>query len=445
MLLEFRCDNFKSFKDGFVFPMQPRKGMNDLQYSILHRNIGDSIVNALSSSVVYGPNAAGKTSVVNAMSCMRKIVLSGTIRNAEEDRNNDHVSANMELAPFAFRDEGKSVTFDITFVQSGKKIRYAFSFFVGAFLEAKKDRYVEKEKLYLNDSLIYSRTEDSVESLNLDPIKEYLNIGYELKEIDKTKMAMSNNLVKDNLLLNTDFNSFCSKAIVNEIISWFTDCFIVVNSSNRTRFLPGIPEDEGQAIISDYLNRIAQEAGIIGSDFAYIMDPESHSTKLMSVLKKENQMLSGIDSDKIESVGTLRLISIMPVIIIALKKGATLVMDELDASLHPMIVMNLISLFHNDEVNKNGAQLIFNTHNPIYLNRKLMRRDEIKFVERNKETKSSVLYSLSDFKANGECSVRKTSDYMKNYFINRYGAIENIDFTDIIEEVINGSENNEGI
>ena len=58
-------------------------------------------------------------------------------------------------------------------------------------------------------------------------------------------------------------------------------------------------------------------------------------------------------------------------------------MDELDASLHPMIVMNLITVFHNDGVNTNGAQIIFNTHNPIYLDHSLLRRDEIKFVERD--------------------------------------------------------------
>ena len=102
--------------------------------------------------------------------------------------------------------------------------------------------------------------------------------------------------------------------------------------------------------------------------------------------------------------------------------------------------MNLINIFHNDEVNTNGAQIIFNTHNPIYMNHNLFRRDEIKFVERDKETKSNSLYALSDFRANGETSVRKTSDYMKNYFISRYGAIEDIDFTDIIDELLKGVE-----
>lgn len=196
-------------------------------------------------------------------------------------------------------------------------------------------------------------------------------------------------------------------------------------------------------MINVYINKIAQEAGIIGSDFAYVNDPETHTTKLMSVLQKTDSKLYGMDADRIESVGTMRLISIMPVIISALRKGAVLVMDELDASLHPMIVMNLIAIFHNDGVNTNGAQIIFNTHNPIYLNHSLLRRDEIKFVERDKETKSSSLYALSDFRANGEASVRKTSDYMKNYFISRYGAIEDIDFTDIIAEVLKGAESDD--
>lgn len=254
---------------------------------------------------------------------------------------------------------------------------------------------------------------------------------------------MSSNITVDSLLLVTDFNSFCSKKLVAEIRQWFEKQFIVVNSSDRTRFYPGMPENDGRAMINVYINKIAQEAGIIGSDFAYVNDPETHRTKLISVLQKQDSKIYGLDADKIESVGTMRLISIMPVIITALKNGAVLVMDELDSSLHPMIVMNLISIFHNDGVNTNGAQIIFNTHNPIYLNHNLLRRDEIKFVERDKETKSSTLYALSDFKANGEASVRKTSDYMKNYFISRYGAIEDIDFTDIIADIMKGAGGNE--
>ena len=98
--------------------------------------------------------------------------------------------------------------------------------------------------------------------------------------------------------------------------------------------------------------------------------------------------------------------------------------------------MNLINIFHNDEINIHHAQLIFNTHNPIFLNANLYRRDEIKFVERDDETHVSSHYALSDFKTAGERGVRKGEDYMKNYFISQYGAIKDIDFSSLLENVI---------
>ena len=443
MLLNFACDNFKSFRDGFQFNMVPEKRMTELDYSVLTEEIAGKKETGLSASVIYGPNAAGKTSIVNAMSCMRQIVLRGNVQDATDDRSGDHVSSGLTLAPFAFRDDAVPVRFDVSFTSGGIKYRYVLAVFLGTFLEKEAERYIDREQLYVNDTLVFDRTKDSVEKLKLDGITDFLNVGYSLKDVEKTRRAMSNNVTADSLLLVTDFNSFCSKKLVSEIRQWFEEQFIVVNSSDRTRFYPGMPEDDGRAMINVYINKIAQEAGIIGSDFAYVNDPETHTTKLMSVLQKTDSKLYGMDADRIESVGTMRLISIMPVIISALRKGAVLVMDELDASLHPMIVMNLISIFHNDGVNTNGAQIIFNTHNPIYLNHSLLRRDEIKFVERDKETKSSSLYALSDFRANGEASVRKTSDYMKNYFISRYGAIEDIDFTDIIAEVLKGAESDD--
>lgn len=443
MLLSFACDNFKSFRDGFQFSMIPEKRMTELNYSILTEKCDGQKEEALSASVIYGPNAAGKTSIVNAMSCIRQIVLRGNIRDVADDRNGDHVSNDLSLAPFAFRDDAVPVCFDVVFTFNSTKYRYVLAVFFGSFLENNADRYIDHEQLYINDTLIFNRTKDAITKLKVDSIVPFLNVGYDLKDTENIAKAMSDNVSPDSLLLVTDFNSFCSKKLVGEIRKWFEEQFIVINSADRKRFLPAIPEDEGRAIINKYINEIAKEAGIIGSDFAYVNDSETHTTKLVSVLRKTDNEIFGLDADQIESVGTMRLIGIMPVIISSLRKGAVLVIDELDASLHPMIVMNLISIFHNDSVNKNGAQIIFNTHNPIYLNHNLLRRDEIKFVERDKKSKSSSLYALSDFKANGEASVRKTSDYMKNYFISRYGAIEDIDFTDIIADVLKGAENNE--
>ena len=122
--------------------------------------------------------------------------------------------------------------------------------------------------------------------------------------------------------------------------------------------------------------------------------------------------------------------------------GGCLVVDEFDASLHPMLLMNIINFFHNDEDNINKAQLIFNTHNPIFLNANLYRRDEIKFVERDEATHLSNLYSLSDFSTVGTGGVRKNTDYMKNYFIDRYGAIKDVDVGSILNQLLQKNKDN---
>lgn len=443
MLLSFRCDNFKAFCNGFDFNMVPVKSMKELNYSILKEKIGRRTVNALSSSVIYGPNAAGKTSIVNAMSTMRQVVLRGGIKDGGEQQAEGHISGD-SLIPFAFQPQTKPVSFEALFTFHGVYYRFCFSIYLGGFLGKDVARHITSEQLYVNDVRIYNRDQESVTELSLTSIGSFLNKGCAIKEAEKIQKVMSENLARDSLLLTTDFNSFCSKKIVNEVETWFRRQFIVINSSDHLRAFPVFPDEENGAIMVESINQIAQEAGIIGSAFVYVQDAKTHAKKLVSLIKTgDSGKTYGLDADEIESVGTMRLISIMPVVITALKEGAVLVMDELDASLHPMIVMNLVSIFHNDEVNTNGAQLIFNTHNPIYLNHNLLRRDEIKFVERDRETKSSTLYALSDFKANGEASVRKTSDYMKNYFINRYGAIEDMDFTDILSNIVRGEITNE--
>lgn len=435
MLLNFSCYNFKSFRNGFPFNMVPEARMRELEYSILTETVAGKTERGLSASVLYGPNAAGKTSVVRAMSCMRQIVLRGNVRDASGD------CSGLFLVPFAFREDSAPVRFDATFTSGGMKFRYALAVWVGAFLERGAERYIDREQLYVNDMLVFDRSKDAVNTLKLDGIADDLNVGYARKDTEKTRMAMSANVTADSLLLVSDFNAFCSKKLVREILRWFEEKLIIVNASDRMRSYPAVPIEDGQ--MNAFLNRIAQEAGIVGSDFAYTKDPETHAPKLVSVFPEVGGIRHGLDADRIESAGIMRLFSIMPAIITALQKGAVLVLDELDASLHPMIVTNLITIFHNTEVNRKGAQIIFNTHNPIYLNHNLLRRDEIKFVERDRESKSSLLYALSDFRANGDVSVRKTSDYLRNYFAGRYGAIEDIDFTDIIADLLESGQRQE--
>ena len=104
----------------------------------------------------------------------------------------------------------------------------------------------------------------------------------------------------------------------------------------------------------------------------------------------------------------------------ALKKGKTIVVDEIDNGLHPMLVRHLVGIFNNKESNPKGAQLIFNTHDVDLLDLDFLRRDQIYFVEKDSRTGASDLYALSDF------SPRKSEKIQKGYMLGRYGAIPNI-------------------
>jgi AAA15 family ATPase/GTPase len=171
----------------------------------------------------------------------------------------------------------------------------------------------------------------------------------------------------------------------------------------------------------------------------YAVDDSKTEAKLHSIFENFNRGEGvAMPADLFESYGTVRFVNIFPLVVNAILNGGTLVVDEFDASIHPMALMSLINISHTDETNINPAHLISNTHNPIFLNSNLLRRDELKFTERDDETGYSTHYSLSDFGTTGENGVRKNEDYLKNYFISHYGAIKDIDFTPIFESIIEG-------
>lgn len=118
-----------------------------------------------------------------------------------------------------------------------------------------------------------------------------------------------------------------------------------------------------------------------------------------------------------ESVGTKYMFVLIPLLYEVLEQRKTLIVDELDKSLHPFLVRYIVSLFNNESLNKNGAQLIFNTHDTNLLDLNIFRRDQIWFVKKDPNTGATDTYPLDDF------SVRNTDNIQKGYLNGRYGAI----------------------
>ena len=231
-----------------------------------------------------------------------------------------------------------------------------------------------------------------------------------------------------------------SSKLVSFISKWLIEKFIVIYRADITELRRKLDSTEsGKIYISETTNEAAKLFGINSNALGYVIPEDGAESQLCSIFKDKN---IAIPAEIFESYGTIRFIKMFPLILKALTEGAVLVLDEFDANIHPMAVMNIINIFHNDDINKKNAQLIFNTHNPIFLNSNIVRRDEIKFVERDEKTHLSTHYSLSDFKTSGTTGVRLSDDYLKHYFLGRYGAVKDIDFYDLFENLMsdNSSE-----
>ena len=437
MLLEFKFKNFKSFREETLFSMTPAQKIKDIEYSVLKTQIGKKEYKGLSSAVIYGPNASGKTNIISAIEVFKSIVLRGTIKNGDYV----FVSANeaakkLELIPNLSLDTPQPVEFEIKFIENGVLYQYGIKIDLGVFLNGEYNRKILNETLLVNEKMIFLR-DTSLKIGNIDDVSGMLIAAFDKKASEN--MAQSN-LNDEELFLTGLFKSLYSSQIANNITNWFKDkCNVFL----RANFMMVSPNADDIKANHTYIDNILQKAikhfGIHGNEIVYIKSKESGEMSPYSILSDGK----AIPVDVFESYGTERFLNIFPLIVRALQTGATLIIDEFDASVHPMALMSIIGAFHNDEINKKGAQLIFNTHNPIFLNKNIFRRDEIKFVDRDDDTGISHHYSLSDFGTSGPNGVRNTEDYMKNYFINRYGSIRNIDFSDILEEEMESVMNEE--
>lgn len=437
MLLQFKIKNYKSFLEEADFSMEAAPKQKGLDYSLSNIKFKKKTIKGLSSSVIYGPNASGKTNIIGAMDTFRSIVLRGNIRNAEEKGSPNPAAELLELIPNNTLKKARPVEFGIIFMENDLLIKYELVIDIGTFLEDTHERKVLKETLCINESTIFHR-EDSVIVENLDVIKKYLLDSVE-KNTESISQIAINSLNPEELFLMNGFKLLYSQSLVKVLSEWFMNKFMVIYRADSLQLIKRFADPQKPTVyIEKTMNEAAELFGINSNAVGYVVGDDDTGAKLCSIFNDEkNKKISTMAAELFESYGTIRFITMFPLVLKAILTGGTLVVDEFDASIHPMALMNIINIFHNDDINIYHAQLIFNTHNPIFLNSNIFRRDEIKFVERDDDTHLSILYSLSDFGTTGDKGVRKHDDYMKHYFVSEYGAIKDIDFTPIFEEIMN--------
>ena len=225
MLLEFKTKNYKCFVEEACFSMTAAPKQKGLDYSLMKvKTKGSKETKVLSSSVIYGPNAAGKTNIIGAMDVLRAIVLRGNIRNAEEKTSPNPAASMLELIPNNKQTDPKPVCFDVEFYeedQDGNKliIHYGLQIALGGFLEAEYPRKILFEVLDVNGERVFERTND-LTIKNLKVIEKYLSeVAAQNKE--SAGEIAENSLNSEELFLTNGFKLIFSPNLTKLILDWF--------------------------------------------------------------------------------------------------------------------------------------------------------------------------------------------------------------------------------
>ena len=394
MLIKFSFKNFKSFKNENCLDMEATS-LKEHEYNILEIE-GNKYLRV---SAIYGANASGKTNVLEAFDYMkRRLMVTDDTKNMLEAKENY----------FSFMINEEPIALEVECLAKNNKI-YKYGF------EAKKNEIVSEWLYYKKINKFYTIFERSGKIVEFDR-------GYDKKkgkfEIDSnslflsliTKLENNNEDFKSvyNWFLNANYLDLDNPKFENKINTKISTRLLEDNNykNELVKFLKtfdfGIDDIE---ITPNKLKDISNNNGIVEVKFVHKNE------------KGEKRLLPFT----LESKGTLKMFYLFNFIMMALKDGMVLFIDELDAKLHPLLTRYLINLFHDNTKNTGNGQLIYSTHDTVNLNKDTFRRDEIWFTEKDKDGVSE-LFSLSDYKI-GNSKIRNDATYNKDYLTGRYGAI----------------------
>ena len=392
MLIQFTVQNFKSIKSAVTLDLQAT-AFSEHKNTLLHSPSGDKV---LPLSVIYGPNGGGKSNVLEAIGAMvRKVVV--PIYTAT------HILYAMPqynyppIAPFVFDSKTKEepTCFEVFFQTNLAEYRYCLHV---------KDEKIVYESL---DRVKFSTKKQS--SLFERNSTEVQMIG------DFRSLKVPKDLSSTMPVLSFLGMTYENEEVVSDVIEWFKNGIAVYDY--------GKPQQElWVSIASSEKARALVLAMMQEMDFDIVdYRTEERPNHQLAIFTKHKVGDSEIElSLKEESSGTQKIFGLLPQIAICLLFGRTLIIDELDAKIHPLLLRYLIGLFSNPDINRRNSQLIFTSHDLSNMTNEVFRRDEIWFVAKGID-RGSTLYCLADFKTeNGK--VRNDAVYAKQYLEGKYGA-----------------------
>ena len=442
MLIRFSVENFKSFNDRQELVMIPAKKLKTNKEHIIALNK----VSVLRNATIYGANASGKTNIIDAIRFAKHVITKKIPMEASK----------MNCRVFSENHEKES-KFEFEIFKNGKFYAYGFSLLMS-------DQIIKSEWLYEllpsknTQTMLFERETDTNrlelgENLMLDEIdtmrfKTYKldfednNSGLFIREMNRNKKMNKESKLTffrdvfewfDEDLVTifpdqpiTDFEYFYGDGgsdKINEIIELFDTGIskVKIEEISVADLKNKIPTKIADDILQSFKNKLEDSADNMkammslrtNTAFYNIKGAKGEDPVITTIMLEHGNAFSDFEFSE-ESDGTRRLFDLLD-ILISNEKNKIYVIDELERSLHPKLTYKFLELFFV-HLKENNTQLIFTTHESTIMDQELLRRDEIWFVERNKDNVSH-LYSLDRFKE------RYDKKLSKAYLEGRYGAV----------------------
>jgi AAA15 family ATPase/GTPase len=366
-------------------------------------------------AVIYGANASGKTTLFDALFTF--------IDAIAKSHKEDPLSKSYYISPYSF-DESEPTPpteMELTFAMDGVRYNYGFTHVDGEFIEewlygypsTKPIEYFYRKKgqrIRFSDHLkgrkkvLEELTRPDSLFLSSSSMNGHEYLGEMCRRIFRSFSFIHNdalaNLEKSlaqMLLKESDIKPFMLD-LLEEASAGIEDVEVeeVKVDDNRIKTYKSVLNPE---IADDFLEKLDIKSSL---DLHFVHRGRDGGNHRLNIFE--------------ESSGTRKLFALSLPIFHVLKNGGVLIVDELDAKIHELMVLSIIEIFRNTKINKSGAQLVFNTHNSSFLKSSLFRKDQIWFTEKAQDG-TATLYPLTDFQP------RSDKDVARGYIQGLYGAV----------------------
>jgi len=415
MLMRFSVENFRSIRDLQTLSMVEPRLDHHLEWSHVFAAGNQRL---LKSAGIFGPNASGKSNVLRAMNWLLGFVLS----SSKEGQAGEPI----DIQPFRLStiSEQAPTHFEIEFLLGTIEYRYGFEVM---------QRGVEAEWLFRRQP-------------GAKPAELFTRIGQKI--VVRTENFREGKGLEERTRNNALFLSVCAQFNGPEstaILQW-TQRFRAVSGVSESGFYAFTAQRLTQAAHQDKLLELARKADFnifsLRSKIEEVVEsklpagmPDELRRHLLGQREKyqrvdiktthekrdgDGRVVGQVEFDLLEdeSQGTQKFIALSGPITLALEQGSILIIDELEARLHPLLTQAVVDLFHSP-VNRKNSQIVFAAHDVTLLDPDRFRRDQIWFTEKD-ETGATDLYSLAEFDPQ---DVRSTSRFSRQYLLGLFGAV----------------------